>query len=64
MQRLLAEETVRSVDQFLPWLQEAIANFYPESTYSASLDAYIRECVGQDISAAEDQAISANGRSV
>ena len=39
----LAEETVPSIDGVLPWLQEAIAHFYPASTYAASLDASLKE---------------------
>jgi hypothetical protein len=38
----LAEESVSSVDEILPWLQEAIVHFYPTSTYAASLDPEIR----------------------
>jgi predicted RNA-binding Zn-ribbon protein involved in translation (DUF1610 family) len=34
----LAEENVKSVSDILPWLQEAIAHFYPESRYAASLN--------------------------
>jgi hypothetical protein len=43
MNGFLAEETVRSVSEILPWLQEAIAHFYPTSIYAASLDSDIRE---------------------
>jgi hypothetical protein len=32
-----AQENVRSADGILPWLQTAIAHFYPESTYARSL---------------------------
>jgi hypothetical protein len=32
-----AEETVPSASDIAPWLQEAIAHFYPTSTYAASL---------------------------
>jgi hypothetical protein len=35
------EETVSSVPEILPRLQEAIAHFYPQSSYSASLDPAI-----------------------
>ena len=38
----LAEETVPSVDEILPWLQEAIAHFYPNSEYATSLSSEIR----------------------
>jgi hypothetical protein len=38
-----AEETVRSTDEIAPWLQEAIAHFYPDSTYAASLSPEVRE---------------------
>ena|SRR5579863_9410905 len=38
MNGYLAEENVRTVDEIVPWLQEAIAHFYPHSTYAASLD--------------------------
>jgi len=33
MNGCLAEENVSSVAEILPWLQEAIAHFYPTSTY-------------------------------
>ncbi len=39
----LAEETVRSVHEVLPWLQEAIAHFYPACPYAASLDTEVRQ---------------------
>lgn len=42
MNGYLAEENVRSLSDIIPWLQEAIAHFYPESQYAASLDAEIR----------------------
>jgi len=38
----LAQESVASIDEILFWLQEAIAHFYPASTYAASLDPEIR----------------------
>jgi hypothetical protein len=38
----LAEENVTSVSEIIPWLQEAIAHFYPESGYAASLDLELR----------------------
>ena len=38
-----AEETVPSAEEILPWLQEAIAHFYPESTYAMSLAPEVRE---------------------
>ena len=38
----LAEENVKSVPDIIPWLQEAIAHFYPQSEYAASLDAEVR----------------------
>ncbi len=43
MNGFLAAETVGSVSEIIPWLQEAIAHFYPASTYAASLDPDIRE---------------------
>ena len=43
MNGYLAEENVSSVADILPWLQEAIAHFYPESTYAKSLDATVKE---------------------
>jgi hypothetical protein len=39
----LAEELVGSVAEILPWLQEAIAHFYPTSSYAASLSSEIGE---------------------
>jgi hypothetical protein len=43
MNGFLAEETVKSVADVIPWLQEAIAHFYPKSTYASSLDTEITE---------------------
>ena len=43
MNRFLAEETVRTMSEILLWLQEAIAHFYPASTYAASIDPAIRQ---------------------
>jgi DNA-directed RNA polymerase subunit RPC12/RpoP len=39
----LAVENVPSTTEVLPWLQEAIAHFYPDSTYAKSLGPEIRE---------------------
>ena len=38
-----AEENFLSMADIVPWLQEAIAHFYPDSTYAKSLDPQIRE---------------------
>jgi hypothetical protein len=38
-----AAETVKSVADVLPWIQDAIAHFYPESTYAASLGGDVRQ---------------------
>ena len=43
MNGYVAEENVGIVAEILPWLQEAIAHFYPTSTYASALDAGIRE---------------------
>ena len=37
----VAEETVPLVSEIIPWLQGAIAHFYPDSEYANSLDAEI-----------------------
>jgi hypothetical protein len=39
----IAEEVVETVSSTLPWFQEAIAHFYPTSTYARSLGADIPE---------------------
>ena len=39
----LAEETVGTVAGIVPWLQVAIAHFYPESIYANSLSPELRE---------------------
>jgi hypothetical protein len=39
----VVEETVSAAAEIAPWLQEAIAHFYPTSTYAASLSAEVRE---------------------
>jgi len=41
MNGYLAEENVSSMDAIVPWLQEAIAHFYPASLYAKSLDPQI-----------------------
>jgi hypothetical protein len=38
-----ADENVPSIKDILPWLQEAIAHFYPDSTYARSLEPHVRE---------------------
>ena len=43
MNGYLAEENFSSMADIVPWLQEAIAHFYPDSTYAKSLDPQIRE---------------------
>jgi hypothetical protein len=43
MNGYLAEENVSSTGDIVPWLQEAIAYFYPHSTYAKSLDPQTRE---------------------
>jgi hypothetical protein len=47
MNGYLAEETVKCVAEIVPWLQEAIAHFYSNSTYAASFDAEVRERAAQ-----------------
>jgi hypothetical protein len=37
----VARDTVASVAEIIPWLQEAIAHFYPDSTYAKSLDPLV-----------------------
>ena len=39
----VAEETALAASQIAPWLQEAIAHFYPTSTYATSLSPEVRE---------------------
>ena len=43
MNGFLAEETCRSTSDVLPWLQEAIAHFYPDSTFAKGLAPELRE---------------------
>jgi hypothetical protein len=43
MNGFLAEATVQTISEIVPWLQEAIAHFYPASTYAASLDPATRQ---------------------
>jgi DNA-directed RNA polymerase subunit RPC12/RpoP len=38
-----AAENVRCVGEILPWLQEAIAHFYPDSTYAKGLASEVHE---------------------
>lgn len=39
----LAQDTVASVAEIIPWFQEAMAHFYPGSTYAKSLDLSVIE---------------------
>jgi hypothetical protein len=39
----LAEETVVTVADIIPWLQEAIAHFYPSSSYARSLSPELKD---------------------
>jgi hypothetical protein len=43
MNGFLAEENLSSMADIVPWPQEAIAHFYPNSSYAASLPAEVRE---------------------
>jgi hypothetical protein len=43
MSGYLAEEHLTSTAEILPWFQEAIAHFFPTSTYASSLAPEIRE---------------------
>jgi hypothetical protein len=43
MSGYVAEENLTSTVEILPWLQEAIAHFFPTSTYASSLDPEVRE---------------------
>jgi hypothetical protein len=44
---LVAEETFALVAGILPWLQQAIAHFYPDSAYARSLDDEVRQLAAQ-----------------
>jgi hypothetical protein len=43
MNGYLVEETVKTVAEIVPWLQEAIAHFYPGSCYAGTLSPEVRE---------------------
>jgi hypothetical protein len=43
MSGYLAEETLTSTVEIIPWLQEAIAHFFPTSAYASTLDAEVRK---------------------
>ncbi len=43
MNGFLAEERVGLVTEIVPWLQEAIAHFFPNSSYAASLSEEVKE---------------------
>ena len=49
MNGYLAEENVQSVSEIGPWLQEAIAHFYPNSSYAVSLDQAVKERAAQRV---------------
>lgn len=44
-----AQDTVVSVADIVPWLQEAIAHFYQNSTYAKTLDPAVKERAGKRI---------------
>jgi len=39
----VAKETVTTFDEVIPWFQQAIAHFYPQSSYAKALAPEIRE---------------------
>jgi hypothetical protein len=43
----LAEETFAHAAGIAPWLQQAIAHFYPNSTYGKSLNEHLRALAAQ-----------------
>ena len=43
----VAQENVSSFAEVIPWLQEAIAHFYPQSSYAKSLDPAIGHWAAQ-----------------
>jgi hypothetical protein len=43
----LAEETFAFIAGILPWLQQAIAHFYPDSAYARTLDPEVRQLAAQ-----------------
>ena len=45
----LAEATVASIAEIIPWVQEAIAHFYPDSDYAAPLDPEIKQRASQRV---------------
>jgi hypothetical protein len=49
MNGYLAEETASVVAEIVPWLQEAIAHFYPGSSYARSLSPELRERAKQQL---------------
>jgi len=42
MNGYLAEQSVKAASEIVPWLQEAIAHFYPSSEYATALDPEVR----------------------
>ena len=42
MNGYMAEENVNLISDVVPWLQEAIAHFYPSSAYAQSLDTAVK----------------------
>jgi hypothetical protein len=42
MNGFLVEEEVNSIADVLPWLQQAIARFYPHSSYAQSLEPAVK----------------------
>jgi hypothetical protein len=43
----LAEKTFAHAGEIAPWLQQAIAHFYPDSTYARSLPDEVRQFAAQ-----------------
>jgi hypothetical protein len=43
----VADETFANTAGILPWLQQAIAHFYPDSSYARTLDPEVRQLSAQ-----------------
>jgi hypothetical protein len=58
----VAQETFAEMDGIGPWLQQAIAHFYPDCAYARTLDSEVRQLAAQRIFQAPNILIGASVR--
>jgi hypothetical protein len=58
----VTEDTFTNAAGILPWLQDAIAHFYPDSTYAKSLNEEVRQLAAQASSGRPEPVCVCNAR--